>query len=79
MSPLLALIVDMQDVAVGILEPDCLQFSGDVDVAFALKSRFIIMFESNTCLFKGLHDDSISVPTPQVADVALLVPANCDS
>jgi hypothetical protein len=52
-----SLIVDMQDVAVRVLEPNCLEVSGDVDVAVALESGRIIMFESNTCLFRGLHDE----------------------
>jgi hypothetical protein len=51
-----SLIVDMQDVAVGILEPGGLELSGDVDVAFAAEPWRIIMFESNTCLLKVSHD-----------------------
>jgi hypothetical protein len=49
------LVVDVQDVAVGIFEPGGLELSGDVDVAFAPETW------------------RISLSTPQVADVALLV------
>src|SRR5262245_51429989 len=51
-----SLVVDMQDVAVGILEPGGLELSGNVDVAFAPESRRVIMFERNTGLLKITHD-----------------------
>src|SRR5262245_24120412 len=51
-----SLVVDMQDVAVGILEPGGLELSSNVDVAFAPESGRVIMFERNTGLLKITHD-----------------------
>ena len=73
-----SLVVDMQD-AVGILEPGGLELSGNVDVAFAPESGRVIMFERNTGLLKNTHDGVHFFADSQVADVALLLPANCDS
>src|SRR5262245_27758189 len=51
-----SLIVDVQDVAVGILEPGGLELSGNVDIAFAFESGRVIMFERNAGLLKITHD-----------------------
>ena len=69
----------MKDVAVGVLEPGGLEFPDDMNIPIAPEAGGFIVLERNTGYLKSSNDQSMSSPTPQVADVALFVPANCNS
>src|SRR6266446_4376721 len=68
-----------EDVAVGILEPCRLDRARHMHVAFPGHSREVVVLEGNSLRLQRLHYFSMSVPTSQVAALALLVPAYCDS
>jgi hypothetical protein len=57
-QPGILLVVDVEDIAIGVLEPGRLELSDDMHIAIASEPGRVRVFEWNARRLKGPHDRS---------------------